>query len=162
MLVIVGHGPSVQRAKLGDWIDQQTVVRLKNAPMPDPSFGKRTDYICSRKEVWVSEKKPGVEYWMFQHGKDSPGRRFCDHKRWVEWYARYSSAKPSHGLCAVMCAVEFLDPEEIGVIGFDSIMHPEQKEQANHTRGLGKWFHDQDAEARAIHELGPRIVNLEC
>lgn len=162
MLVIVGHGPSVQRAKLGGWIDQQTVVRVKTAPMPTPAFGTRTDYICSRKEQWVSEKRKGVEYWMFQRGEDSPGRRFCDYRRWVEWYAKFSSAKPSHGLCAAMCAVEFLAPDEIGVIGFDSIMHPEQKEQSNLVRGPGKWFHDQEAEARAIHELGTRIVNLEC
>ena len=160
MLVIVGHGPSVQRAKLGDWIDQQTVVRLKNAPLPDESFGTRTDYICSRKDHWVASKRAGVEYWMFQCGKDFPGVRFADFHEWTKWYRQFSAMKPSHGLCAAMCATEFLNPPEIGVIGFDSIMHPDQKEQAKYDRGPGAWFHDQQAEAKAIRALGPRIINL--
>jgi hypothetical protein len=146
MLVIVGHGLSLVRAKLGDWLDAQTVVRLKNAPMGDPAiWGTRTDYICSRKDHWVIEHPPCLELWMFQQGKDHGNRRYCDHGRWVAWYAGFSKAKPSHGLCAAMCAVEFLDPPEIGVIGFDSMMHPDEKKQAKHDRPAGLWVHDQHA-----------------
>lgn len=161
MLVIVGHGPSLLRAKLGRWLDGQTVVRLKNAPMGDPEvWGTRTDYICSRKDHWILERRPGVVYWMYQAGPDKGQVKHCDIARWSEWYAGFSGAKPSHGLCAVMCAVEFLEPAEIGVIGFDSIMHPEVKEQAKYNRPAGIWVHDQQAEAKAIHSLGVRIVNL--
>ena len=97
---------------------------------------------------------------MFQPGTDYGNTRFCDFPRWVSWYAGFSKMKPSHGLCAAMCAVEFLNPPEIGVIGFDSMMHPEQTEQVNLTRGPGRWLHDQQAEAKALYALGPRIVNL--
>lgn len=162
MLVIVGHGTSILRAKIGKWLDDQTVVRLKNAPMGEPEiWGTRTDYICTRKEYWIGERKPSVEHWMFMRGKDSPGRRFCDLDRWTNWYACYSGMKPSHGLCAAMCAVEFLNPDAIGVIGFDSMMHPDVKEQGKYNRQPGAWFHDRHAEAKALYDLGPRIINLE-
>jgi len=163
MLVIVGHGLSLVRAKLGAFLDEQTVVRLKDAPMGDPEvWGTRTDYICSRKDNWVLERRPGVTYWMFQPGKDHGETRFCDYQRWTSWYAGYSKMKPSHGLCAAMCAVEFLNPPEIGVIGFDSMMHPDELDQGKYNRPPGRWFHDQHAEAKALYALGPRIVNLEC
>lgn len=161
--MIVGHGPSILRAKIGKWLDSQTVVRLKNAPMGDPEvWGTRTDYICSRKDMWLIQHPTCRELWMFAQGRDKGTKRFADYDRWTAWFAGFSGAKPSHGLCAAMCAVEFMNPGEIGVIGFDSMMHPDEPEQGKYNRPPGRWFHDQQAEAKALHALGPRIVNLEC
>jgi len=161
MLVFVGHGRSVVGCGLGAWIDRQTVVRMKAAPMPDPvDWGTRTDYVCVRHDMWIDTTKD-VEYWAFKvGGQNGPRIRFADYKKWVEWFAGYSGKKPTHGLCAVMCAVEFLQPKQIAVIGFDSIMNPHKIMQARWDRGLSPWTHDQAAEAKAIRDLVPDIIDL--
>lgn len=163
MFVIVGHGPSVTRRELGEWIDSQTVVRLKNAPMPSPEhFGTRTDYICSRKDHWVMPRRQDVGYLMFQQGEPKRNVWFANVSHWEPWFAQYTQAKPSHGICAVMCVQERFRPDVVAVIGFDSIFRPEVIKTGKwYDRNPNVWFHDQQAESRAIHDIGPRIINLD-
>lgn len=59
--------------------------------------------------------------------------------------------KPTTGLCAVLEAIERLQPAEIRVIGFDRLMHPEF-EDPPHT-----WLaHDKWAEHAMLRDLGVR------
>lgn len=139
------------------------VVRLKNAPMdPAENFGTRTDAICARRPHWFGVTlREDVDYWLF----DAPsiaGPQYADVQRWERWYREYSTRKPSTGLCAAMCAVEFMRPKNLAVIGFDAVTSGKQ------ARG-GKWFgtgpwiaHDAEAEKRALYALDVEIVNLDA
>lgn len=165
MLVIIGHGPGVLRAS-GEWIDQQTVVRLKHAPMDLPNFGTRTDYLCGTGLAWKTRFNGNPQFWLFdpdrayQHieksGKGSTGGVFfADTPRWMKYFAgfRPRKIKPSVGLCAVFCAVE-LGHTELALVGFDSF--------TTEVKRTGKWFdlspeqwvHDQRAEREALEGLG--------
>lgn len=163
MLVIVGHGPSIVGKGLGEWIDQQTVIRLKGAPMPNAEdWGTRTDVISTTKPCYLGPRILGAEYWIF--GPPEPGFRRPDVERWQAWFQQFLTTpkrrKPSNGLCAVMTAVEFLKPQKIGLIGFDSMLYPE--------KNTGKWFHvkptkwghDQNAEHNALFSLDTEVIDL--
>ena len=154
MLLIVGHGPSLNLG-LGDVIDSHTVVSLKNGiPKGAPAalFGSRTDYICGRSEVYRPED--GTPFWFFRD--DSP---------WYGYYAgfRPRHRKPSHGLSAVFCAIDELDPPAIALIGFDRVLRPNDQHSrkwhdVNPPQSL--WGHDQRAEYECLHSLGVEIIDL--
>jgi hypothetical protein len=155
MLIIIGHGPSIVGKDLGEWIDKQTVIRLKGAPMPNPEdWGTRTDYLSTTKPDYC---RPEIqcERWIF--GNPTKGYRRADVDRWLAYFDSFRSnpkrRKPSNGLCAVMCAVEFLNPRKIGLIGFDSILHPEKNSGKWWDAKPPKWSHDQIAENMALHTL---------
>ncbi len=164
MIVIVGHGPSIDGAGLGPLIDRHTVIRLKSAPMPNAEdWGTMTDVVSTTSPDYVGRKLPGIEYWCF--GPPQLGYRRPNVERWLEWFGQFHTnrkrRKPSNGLCAAMAAVEFLNPDAIGVIGFDSIMKPDTKRTGKwHVRKPTIWTHDQHAEHNALHALGPKIINL--
>ena len=170
MLVIVGHGPGVLRAS-GEWIDTQTVVRLKHAPMSPSNFGTRTDYLCATSQDWRARFKKRFDIsptlWLFDHnrhyqrsdrlGKEiSHGVFLADTPRWIKYFAEFKpkNPKPSTGLCAVFCAVE-QGFNDIALVGFDSFTTDDRR--------TGKWFdptpstlwyHDQRAERQALEGLG--------
>lgn len=153
MLIIVGHGPSIL-CGLGSFIDQNTVVRLKHGKVkaqPAEHFGTRTDYLCGRSHVYAQD---GVPFWQYS-----------DDSKWGEYYRGFNPKyfKPSHGLCAVFCAIDHLSPEEIGVIGFDRILNPGDITTDKWNK-LDKpaypWTHDQRAENECLHSLGVRIIDL--
>lgn len=161
MLVIIGHGPSIVGKALGGLIDASTVIRLKGAPMPDPEdWGARTDYLSTTKPHYCSDTQ--AERWIF--GPPTKGYRHADVDRWLAYFEPFRTSpkrrKPSNGLCAVFCAVEFLNPDKIGVIGFDSILRPEVNTGKWHDTKPGKWSHDSRAENAAIHGLGVEIIDL--
>lgn len=173
MLVIVGHGPSIVGRRLGSWLDNQQVVRLKWAETHGADdWGSRTDYVCgSTPNFWLdrkSKKLPplNAEYWWLpeETQPDRPGMRQGSHD-WVEYWRKFRGErafpKASTGLKAIFCAKEFLDPPEIGLIGFDMVLHPEHP--------TWKWFappgkysyaHDADAERRCLFSLGVKIIDL--
>ena len=163
MIVVVGHGPSIVGKGMGPWIDRQTVIRLKGAPMPNPDdWGTRTDVISTTKQEYLGPVK-AAEYWLF--GPEAPGFRHPDVERWIVWFNQFRTklhkrAKPSNGLCAIFAAVEFLKPKTIALIGFDSILRPDQNSGKWHDPNPPKWSHDQKAENAALHQLGVEIV--EC
>jgi hypothetical protein len=163
MIVVIGHGPSIVGKGLGPWIDQQTVIRLKSAPMPNPEdWGTRTDYVSTTKpDHWVCSPSIPGERWVFGH--KTKGYRRPDVDRWLAYFGQFlgdKHRKPSNGLCAVFCAVEFLKPEKIGLIGFDSILHPERNTGKWWDSKPPKWSHDQKAENQALYGLGIEVI--EC
>lgn len=162
MLVIVGHGPSVLRG-FGPWIDQQTVVRLKDAPRPDAHhFGTRIDYQCASTPLWLHL---GVPTWVLPNQKDRGRYQTNDHVRvsdgrWWDYFSYFApNYKMSTGLRAIFCAAEFLAPEEIALIGFDNILRPwiTGLTKWHHPAGMVKTLHDYDAEHKAAHGLGIRL-----
>ena len=159
MIVIVGHGPSVVGRKLGRFIDDSIVIRLKGAPKPNAEdWGTRTDYVSTTRAVFVTKRLP-CEHWIF--GKEEPKYRRGDVDRWLTWFHQFTGRKPSNGLCAAMMAVQFLQPARLGVIGFDSIMHPNIRKTGKwNDEHPADWWHDQHAEHKALHSLGMEIVDL--
>lgn len=153
MLTIIGHGPSIL-CGLGPLIDTHTVVRLKDGKtqkQPAEHFGTRTDYLCGRSYIY---RQDGVPFWHM--ADDSP---------WIDYFAQFKPKlwKPSHGLSAVFCAIDHLDPSEIGVIGFDRILYP--NDDSSHKWDTpGKpphpWPHCQRAEYECLYSLGVDIIDL--
>lgn len=166
MLVIVGHGPSIVGKRLGSWLDNQVVVRLKNAPRPNAEdWGTRIDYRCAGADgwpeecpVWVIPARRKVQHLFQSHGTVS-----VSDGRWHGYFEGFNPKyEPSTGLRAIFCALEFLAPKEIGLIGFDNILRP-------HVKGLTKWFHepgkfnqvhDYDTEHKAAFGLHVELIDL--
>jgi hypothetical protein len=177
MIVLIGHGPSIVGKRLGPWLDEQTVVRLKAAEIPDPAdWGTRTDYICASNPGFLERRiKSGLkpidcEYWvMSEHHQCGPRgykMRFAS-RDWFTYWNKYlipgsRLKKPSTGLRAAFCAVEFLKPTELGLIGFDNILHPERPITTKwfHEPGKYSYAHEAKAEHRALMDLGVTITEL--
>jgi hypothetical protein len=138
-------------------IDSCTVIRLKKGipKKADPiHWGTRTDYICGTHPSFAVEGPP---YWHFPPKAEYGAWQ----NKWWEYFRSFKPGvpfkpwqpKPSTGLCAVFCAVEFLKAEEIAFIGCDRLMQPD--------RYSGKWNeagpvcqpHDWAAEHKVINSL---------
>ena len=184
MLVVVGHGPSILGRKLGSWIDTQTVVRLKHAERPTTEdWGTRTDYVCASSpsfwtdkrhpdfpdaECWVLTDKrrpdfPECEKWVLSDKKIPKGNWRQADVEWLRYFKRFepSFRKPSTGLKAVFCAMEFLWPDEIGLIGFDRLLRPDvATSKWFHEQGKYLYGHDANAEHRCLMSLPVKVVDL--
>lgn len=148
MIVIVGHGPSVLSG-LGSVIDSHTVVRLKNGltkQQPKEHFGTRTDYLCARSLVFDLGEYP---FWHLR-----------DDSHWHTHFKRFAPKrkKPSTGLCAVFCAIDQLNPKEIGFIGCDSLLNPDIT--PTKWDSSGPWAHDMHAENACLHSLGIEVIDF--
>ena len=81
------------------------------------------------------------------------GVSIADAERWYPYWESFvakKKRKPSTGLCAIFCAVEFFAPEEIGLIGFDYLL-----------AGMGAWkVHDMKAERECAESLGVELIDL--
>ena len=168
MLVIVGHGPSVIQRSLGSWLDSQTVVRLKHAERPGPEWGTRTDYVCaSSPSFWTDKRRPdfpaSAECWVLAEKPVPKGQWKEASKSWLAHFKSFKPTfpKPSTGLKAVFCAIEFLAPQEIGLLGFDRVLHPEvATTKWWHEQGKYFYGHDAHAEHRCLMSLGVKITEL--
>ena len=168
MIVIVGHGPSVVSRNLGSWPDTQTVVRLKHAERPGPEWGTRTDYVCaSSPSFWTDKRRAdfpdSAECWVQSEKAVPRGTWRVASRDWLDLYRTFNPnfPKPSTGLKAVFCAVEFLKPDEIGLLGFDRVLHPDvPTSKWWHTPGKYLYGHDAHAEHRCLHSLGVKITEL--
>ena len=136
-LVIVGHGPSVHSG-LGGLIDTMTVVRLKRGLLDhhdDKDWGSRTDYLCARSLRFDCGRHP---FWLLR-----------------DRYSQYPShSKPTTGLCAVLEAIERLNPDQIYVTGFDRLMHPERPDPAHTWLAHDKWAEHEVLKSLGVRELG--------
>jgi hypothetical protein len=129
VIVIVGHGPSIYQG-LGAVIDTMTVVRLKRGLTPDPThWGSRTDYLCAC----------------------SP--RF-DHGKFQFWLVEQSgNPKLTTGTAAVLEAHKRL-AQQIYVIGFDRVMHPDRPDPKHTWLAHDKWAEQKILKALGVKELG--------
>lgn len=156
VIVLVGHGPSILSGR-GAVIDRHTVVRLKAGTIPDSKhWGTRTDYLCARSPALAKGKVP---YWHF-FGEWT--------QRWLDYFDSFGpripfkpgKPKPSTGLCAVFCAMEFLKPSELAVIGFDRMLSPNRETFKWNSTQPTCWPHDPQAEHAALYGLGIPIVDM--
>jgi hypothetical protein len=169
MLVVVGHGPSIVGKRLGSWLDQQTVIRLKHADRPTAEdWGTRTDYVCaSSPSFWTDKRRndfpANAECWVLSEKTVPRGTWKEASKGWLEVFRRFDPEfpKPSTGLKAIFCAMEFLDAQEIGLIGFDRMLHPDvPTSKWWHQTGKFAYGHDAYAENRCLKNLPIRVVDL--
>lgn len=134
------------------------VVRLKDGltpSQPREHFGTRTDYICGRSGIY---RKSNVPFWYFDEEKNAPGK-------WLKYFAQFKPKlwKPSHGLSAVFCAVDRLNPKQIALIGFDRVLYPEDDRSYKWNSAKKPphpWAHDQRAEHECLFSLGIEIIDL--
>ncbi len=88
---------------------------------------------------------------MIFQGKE-PFWHFNDPPKWIDYYRRFSSRKPSTGLCAVFLASEKLNIGTLYLAGFDNLLD-----------GVPIPGHDMRAELEALNSLGLNIVDArEC
>ncbi len=165
-MVIVGHGPSVVGKRLGSWLDTQRVVRLKHAERPNAEdWGTRTDYVCASSPSFYTDK---AEFWWLGPVKKYPLNLLRGRRASPDWLGYWDSfrgpksyPKPSTGLLAVFCAIEFLQPKTIGLLGFDMVLHPDvPTSKWYHVQGKNLYSHDAHAERRCLDSLGVEIVEL--
>lgn len=145
--MIVGHGPSVLSG-LGAVIDSyETVVRLKAAPIePAEHFGTRTDIISARSHLYARHDVP---FWYWHAVED----------KWLPVYRKFGQAKPSTGLCAIFCALEYLKPREIALIGFDQLLHGRTGKYNDKGRP-GFTAHEGIPEMRCLQSLPVKIIDI--
>ena len=163
VLLIIGSGPSVVGKRLGAWIDQQTVVRLKAVPVPNvEDWGSRCDFRCGS-SVSYRRSEP---YWLHAshplENFEQPGVRRADRDRWLAYFGQFNpSYKSSTGLKALFCAVEF-GYLSIGLAGFDNLLYPEEKGWGKWTSERHKhlWVHDSRAEHAAAFGLGVTLIDV--
>jgi hypothetical protein len=119
-------------------IDSMTVVRLKRGLLPShprADWGSRTDYLCARSPCFDQCKYP---FWLL---KDT--------------YANQNTLrKPTTGLCAVLEVRERFPGEEIFVIGFDRLMHPEMPDPPHTWLAHDKWAEHELMMKLGVKELG--------
>lgn len=148
--VIVGHGPSLKGAKLGEKIDAcDWVIRLKNCHMllAEPQdYGRKTDVMCSSTEVITTlHKIKAKEYWGYpkkgyfnKAGVWNLSRKVefapikvpldtCNF--WNQVFREMGSSHPnvSTGMGAVIIALDLLKPEKLYLAGFDKVLNPEME-----------------------------------
>lgn len=164
MIVLIGHGPSIMGKNLGGWLDQQTIVRMKTIKTPNKrDFGSRTDFMCNTNP---SSNVVDCDFWLLSAKEfkrvakaERPNVKRLD-PSWFDYFKSFNPKfKPSTGMRAIFAAVQFLDPEEIGLAGFDRLRDPD----GNSGRFLsaeGYYAHDAHAERRCAESLGLRLTFL--
>jgi hypothetical protein len=149
--VIVGHGPSLKGARLGEKIDAcDWVIRLKNCYMllAEPNdYGKKTDVMCSSTEVLHTlHKVRAKEYWGYPKrgwfnkagvwqlsrkvGFEAPVKIPLDLCNF--WNQVFREMKPSHpnvstGMATVFMALDLIKPEKLYLGGFDKVLNPDSE-----------------------------------
>lgn len=127
-VVIVGHGPSIQSG-LGAVIDSMIVVRLKHGTTPDPvHWGSRTDYLCGSARFDLGL----YPFWLVEQD---------------------GLPKLTTGTAAVLEAQLRLKPQQIYVIGFDRVMHPDRPDPPHTWLAHDKWAEHQILKSMGVKEL---------
>lgn len=177
-ICIVGHGPSLKNANLGEKIDSlDKVVRLKGSSgvLWTNDFGGRTDALCASTEIMgVFFKQEAQEYWAYPKNGDYDRRtaimaieklqtpvmiplKFINH--WNQYFRQTGAGHPnvSTGMGAILIAIHRWKPEKIVLAGFDTLLHP-TKEFTRHSdiprSGFGPYpNHDWGAENALLRVL---------
>jgi hypothetical protein len=148
-VVVVGHGPSLKKQRLGKKIDEADfVVRLKNCSMllaERPMYGRRTDAMCSSTEVLhYLPKVKAAEYWCYpKKGFYNQASLWWLEKRvvplgskvivpldvcnlWNGFFRELGGRHPnvSTGMAAVIIALDRLKPKKLWLAGFDNVLNP--------------------------------------
>lgn len=146
-ICIVGHGPSLKGAGLGEKIDQfDKVIRLKNCYMllAEPKdFGKRTDVMCSNTEVLYNlHKVEAGEYWghpkkgtynkagVWQLERKTGKTVHVPEELCNLWNAAFRELGANHpnvstGLAALIIGLDRFKPKTAYLAGFDKVLHPD-------------------------------------
>ena len=149
-VIVVGNGPSLQKAGKGALIDShEPVIRLKKYDhfYKPGDYGTKCDYIAASAEtarIMLSNPHKPKEYWIYPKcfGTWSEARLGCFEsyvvigeytEPWNEVFRQmvnYIGAGPkgrnfSIGLAAAITAMERFKPEELWLAGFDTVLHPE-------------------------------------
>lgn len=148
-LVIVGHGPSLKRSRLGAAIDScDFVVRLKNCSMllaEKQHYGSKTCALCTSAETLTNlTKLKAGEYWgyakkgSFDQSRVRRAERYLKTKIQIPlepvklWNAAFLELGGKHpnvstGMGALILALELKKPEIVYLAGFDNVCSPETK-----------------------------------
>jgi hypothetical protein len=145
-VAIIGHGPSPEGRGWGYKIDQMPVVRMHNHLWQYPrDYGTRLDYVVipgpwgnlPYKEM-DHNPPPACGYLLytlpnqrskFVHPEEFKDRTIAKFKMDNETKTIFEAGfVPTRGFCGVIMAMRHLKPEEIVLVGFDSIVAGVQTE----------------------------------
>jgi hypothetical protein len=176
-IAIVGHGPSPMGKKLGSEIDSHdVVVRLKNcAPLiGTEDYGNRTDALClSTEVVGLCNKVMSGLYWLYPKKGDFDIGPVMDTIRrtgalfmiaqnltdyWNDIFRKSGAHHPnvSTGLAAIIMAAHYYEPQQITLIGFDTLLNPKEpflRNDASPRTGVGVITHDWQKENELLYTL---------
>ena len=144
MILVVGHGPSAERAD-PEWIDKQDfVVRIFTGRFShklggyEPHVGTKVDVLVTSRPRNMYGRSQ-LNWWL-----EADYRDMCN-----EMKAPFTVKKLSNGTVGCLIAHHLYPDKEIGVIGFDTTMTG---------WNLGKkgfWpFHDAPGEGKILRSIG--------
>lgn len=136
-------------------------------------WGSRTDYVCGSNPSFWKQRDRGwapdtAEFWWLGPLSKYPQNLVCGRRASEDWFGYWGSyrteksfPKPSTGLLAIFCAMEFLKPKNIGLLGFDMVLHPDAPTSKwFHERGKYLYSHDAHAEHRCLQDLDVTFTEL--
>ena len=176
-ICVVGHGPSPIGKAKGKEIDSfDVVVRLKNCKplLETPDYGNRTDSICMSTEVvgLANYMECGM-YWLYPKKGDYDRVRTFNviadlgapfmiplslSNHWNSRFREIGGKHPnvSTGLAAIFIAAHYYEPNQICLVGFDTLLDPTipftRNENAPRT-GVGQINHDWETENKLLKEI---------
>jgi len=169
--MIVGHGPSLKGAGKGSKIDAfDIVVRLKACILGNADYGSRVDALCMSTEVIGLAKQPAGMYWLYPkrgtYDRQSVGEMVGEVKgavflplelcnRWNAEFRKMGGKHPnvSTGLASIIIAGHHLNPDQIVLAGFDTLLDPSVEFSRNDEiprTGRGKIDHDWETENKLL------------
>lgn len=183
-MIIVGHGPSMLGAGLGEQIDfHNIVIRLKGG-LHNDDFGSKTTICCASTEVMgLFLKMEADEYWAYPKKGQFDGREAieaivrAEKPVWIplkytiafnkrfrdEFHGNHPNV--STGMAAILFAIKRYNPKELTLVGFDTLLDPSiefQRHPDVPSTGLGIHAgHDWKAENLMLKSLNVRIKCLQ-
>lgn len=173
-VAIVGHGPSLVGKKYGSYIDTfEHVVRMKNCgkTLGTEDYGSKINSLCLSTEVLglVDKVQCGM-YWLYpKNGKYDQAQTFevvankgapfmipLDLMNY--WNGKFKEMGAKHscvstGMASIIIATHYLEPEQITLAGFDTLLDPSKPFKRNDDiprTGVGKINHDWEAENKLL------------
>lgn len=175
---VVGHGPSLQGAELGNKIDSyDKVVRLKGSTtvVGTKDFGSKSDALCASTEIMgVFLKSDAEEYWAYPKNGYFDGKNAINvistlgkpvmiplnlTNQWNENFRAMGGRHPnfSTGMAAILYSLYRWKPKTVYLAGFDTLMDPKRpfsRHDLVPRSGVGPFpDHDWEMENRLLKVL---------
>ena len=164
-ICIVGHGPSTEGRGLGSIIDSyDIVIRMVECGFQnEKDYGKKYNigiFTAGISLLWskTSERIPSDMYWRItrslQYEQDTfdwkRGRLVRILRKTIrEWVGKKYYC--SRGMSAIIGSIELLEPEEIALVGFDTVLRGVFS-MNHHPQALNDFIRRNTTRKRNVHD----------
>lgn len=170
MICIVGHGPRLSGAGLGEKIDaHDKVIRLKNCLFNNPDYGSKIDALCASTEV-PGCFRPGIDNFAYPKNgwfieapiaglgfKVMVPLNLCNMWNHVFRQLGGRHQNVSTGMAAIIICANQYRPSQIVLAGFDTLMDPSiqfSRNDAVPRTGVGEFpDHDWETEHKLLTHI---------